>query len=220
MLPKRTCLGELEIIEVFDFFDFPRLFSCHNKTGQIFFALSVEDDIDKAMFIYTPISLGRYRLLVSGSLSIRDAIRLAEDSFVFNVEFTSSGETAEMISCSEIPDVWLPEESEVIISSESAIPYQNVQSATDYAYSTLRETINFALKLPKNSTQVAARILGDFLGSFQELIDAIAQACVGEPPLKEERRQTIAVFLKLFLLPKEILSFLGDHQKQLVEESH
>jgi hypothetical protein len=223
MLPKRTCLGELEIIEVFDFFDFPRLFSCHNKTGQIFFALSVEDDIDKAMFIYAPISLGRYRLLVSGSLSIRDAIRLAEDSFVFNVEFTSSGETAEMISCSEIPDVWLPEESEAIISSESAIPYQNVQSATDYAYSTLRETINFVLKLPKNSTQVAARILGDFLGSFQELIDAIAQACLGEPTLRGSIQKSILDMSNFYVSNTYQSSFgiqlIADKQVDLFSDS-
>ena len=184
MLPIRTCLGELEIIEVFDFFDFPRLFSCHNKSGQIFLALSVEDGIDTATFIYTPISLNRYRLLVSGDLKIRDAIKLAEDKFVFKVEFTPNGESAEMTLCSTIPEVWLPEEGEVVISSETSITYQNVQSATGYAYSTLRETINFALKLPRNSTQVAARILGDFLVSFQELIDAIAQACAGEPTLR------------------------------------
>lgn len=184
MLPICTCLGELEIIEVFDFFDFSRLFSCHNKSGQIFLALSVEDGIDKATFIYVPISLHRYRLLVSGDLKIRDAIKLAEDKFAFKVELTPIGESAEMILCSDIPDVWLPEESEVITSSETSIPYQNVQSATSYASSTLREAINFALKLPGNSTQVAARILGDFLASFQELIDAIAQACAGEPTLR------------------------------------
>ena len=51
MLPNRTCLGELEIVDVFDFYDFPRMFSCHNKSGQIFLALSVEDEIDKAIFI-------------------------------------------------------------------------------------------------------------------------------------------------------------------------
>jgi hypothetical protein len=184
MIPTCTCLGELEIIEVFDFFDFPRLFSCHNKTGQIFLALSVEDEIDKATFIYTPISLSRYRLLASGDLKIRDAIKLAEDRFVFKVEFTPNGESAIMTLCAEIPDAWLPEESEIIISNESSIAYRNDLSATDYAHSTLRETINFALKLPRNSTQVAARILGDFLGSFQELIDAIAQACAGEPTLR------------------------------------
>lgn len=184
MLPTRTCLGELEVIEVFDFFDFPRLFSCRNKAGQIFLALSVEESIEKAIFLYTPISANRYRLLVSGDLKIRDVIRLAEDRFVFNVEFTPGGETASMISCSEIPDIWLPHESEIIMSSEVAIPHQIVQSATDYAHSTLRETICFALKLPRNSTQVAARILGDFLASFQELIDAIAQACAGEPTLR------------------------------------
>jgi hypothetical protein len=191
MLPTRTCLGELEVIEVFDFFDFPRLFSCRNKAGQIFLAVSVEEDIDKAIFLYTPISLNRYRLLISGDLRIRDVIRLAEDNFVFNVEFTPSGETASMISCSEIPDVWLPHESEIIVTSEIATPYQIVQSATDYAHSTLRETICFALKLPRNSTQVAARILGDFLATFQELIDAIAQACAGEPTLRGSIPKTI-----------------------------
>ena len=184
MLPIRTCLGEIEIIEVFDFFDFPRLFSCRNRAGQIFLALSVEDGIDMATFIYTPISLDRYRLLASGDLRIRDAIKLAEDRFVFKVEVTPSGESAAMVLCNEIPDFWLPEESEVIISSETSFAYQKVQSPTEYANSTLRETINFALKLPSNSTQVAARILGDFLGSFQELIDAIAQACAGEPTLR------------------------------------
>lgn len=191
MLPTRTWLGELEIIEVFDFFDYPRMLSCRNKAGQIFLALSVEEGADTAVFLYTPISLNRYRLLISGDLTIRDVIRLAEDDFVFNVEFTPSGETASMIACSEIPDIWLPHEGEIIVTSEIATPYQFVQSATDYARSSLRETICFALKLPRNSTQVAARILGDFLASFQELIDAIAQACAGEPTLRGSIPKTI-----------------------------
>jgi hypothetical protein len=128
-----------------------------------------------------------------------------------------------MISCSEIPDVWLPEESEVIISSESAIPYQNVQSATDYAYSTLRETINFALKLPKNSTQVAARILGDFLGSFQELIDAIAQACLGEPTLRGSIQKSILDMSNFYVSNTYQSSFgiqlIADKQVDLFSDS-
>ena len=223
MLPTRTCLGELEVIKVFDFFDFPRLFSCRNKAGQIFLALSVEESANTAIFLYTAISLDRYRLLISGDLRIRDVIRLAEDNFVFNVEFTPSGETASMISCSEIPDNWLPHESEVIMTSKIATPYQIVQSAADCAHSSLRETICFALKLPRNSTQVAARILGDFLATFQELIDAIAQACAGEPTLRGSIPKTIldkSGFYVLNTYPSSFgIQLIADNQVDLFSDS-
>lgn len=38
-LPERTILGQLEIIEVYDFYDKPVLFSCKNKSGLIFIQL-------------------------------------------------------------------------------------------------------------------------------------------------------------------------------------
>lgn len=223
MLPTRTCLGELEVIEVFDFLDFPRLFSCRNKAGQIFLALSVEESANTAIFLYTAISLDRYRSLISGDLRIRDVIRLAEDNFVFNVEFTPSGETASMISCSEIPDNWLPHESEVIMTSKIATPYQIVQSVTDCAHSSLHETICFALKLPRNSTQVAARILGDFLATFQELIDAIAQACAGEPTLRGSIPKTIldkSGFYVLNTYPSSFgIQLIADNKVDLFSDS-
>ena len=41
-LPERTILGQLEIIEVYDFYDKPVLFSCKNKSGLIFTVLCVD----------------------------------------------------------------------------------------------------------------------------------------------------------------------------------
>ncbi len=41
-LPERTILGQLEIIEVYDFYDKPVLFSCKNKSGLIFIVLCVD----------------------------------------------------------------------------------------------------------------------------------------------------------------------------------
>jgi hypothetical protein len=43
-LPQSTILGRLKIIEVYEFYDIPRLFCCRNAAGQHYLVLSIDED--------------------------------------------------------------------------------------------------------------------------------------------------------------------------------
>jgi len=43
-LPRSTILGDLSVIEIYEYYDIPSLFSCKNSTGHIYLALSVDED--------------------------------------------------------------------------------------------------------------------------------------------------------------------------------
>lgn len=184
MLPKRSMLGELEMMEVYDFFDFPRLFTCRNKSGQVFLSISVEDADHENVFLYSAISNSRYSVLTSGRLPIRDAFAMAENENVYRVTVGSDIDRVEILPCEDIPEDWLSDPAEFIEGAQTKLHERHVESAAQIAQATRRESANFALKLPKNRTDIASRVLGHFLTALQELVDALGQACAGEPTLK------------------------------------
>lgn len=120
-LPEGTILGQLEIIEVYDFYDKPVLFSCKNKSGLIFIAIYVDDSDVAEIWLYTPMSSSRFQNLVQG-IELRDVFTNAEDGFVYQVEtpFEDGIDViVKNVDCSEIPDEYLPELGQVINSENN-----------------------------------------------------------------------------------------------------
>ncbi len=65
-LPVGTVLGVLEYLDIFEYFDIPRLFSCQNKVGTKFLVLSTNDDIDE----YEILELVGFGVTVSDGMKI------------------------------------------------------------------------------------------------------------------------------------------------------
>lgn len=110
-LPERTILGQLEIIEVYDFYDKPVLFSCKNKSGLIFIVLSVDSSDSAEIWLYSPVSSSRFQSLVQGRVELRDIFIDTEDAFVYQVEVPyEDGRNAivKTVNGNEIPDEYLP----------------------------------------------------------------------------------------------------------------
>lgn len=179
-------LGHLKVIEVFDYYDFPRLFSCSNRSGQKFLAISVDDENRKNIFLYSPVSDYRYKLLLLGKLNLREPFSSPEDGFVYKV--TVSSEAAPSVSRIPAGNVradWLPDYEHTIESSSDVTHHLRMSgSAQELAVSGNREITDIALKLPRGETDIRSRLLGKFILSFQELVEAVGQKCAGEPTLK------------------------------------
>ncbi len=109
-LPQATRLGQLKLIEIYEFYDSPRLFLCNNRSGQHYLALSVEEHEGFHLWLYVAMSKSRLHRLRVGQLELRDAYVKAEEGMVFKV-FTASPtqpDTVEGILCQNLPAEWLP----------------------------------------------------------------------------------------------------------------
>lgn len=71
-------LGELEVIEVYEYFNMPLLFSCKNLVDSFYVALCADDLPEHDMWLYTEISLKRLNLLRFGLINVHDVFAKPE----------------------------------------------------------------------------------------------------------------------------------------------
>ncbi|BAZ13386.1 hypothetical protein NIES4071_52250 [Calothrix sp. NIES-4071] len=108
-LPQNTDLGELDIIEIYSYYNGARLFSCRNAALNIYFALWIDEDTDFDLWLYVPVSPKRCQEIRSGEIDLRNAFLKSEDGFVFVVKiFFDNSDMANYIKSEEIDKDWLP----------------------------------------------------------------------------------------------------------------
>jgi len=126
MLPQSTILGRLKILEVYDFYDIPRLFFCQNMAGQRYLALSIDEEEFSLVWLYVAISPLRFEALRTGQITLCDAYLKAEDDIVLKVVTRQdSYDTIELVYCPEIPNDWLPAAGELLSPSFETTFSQN-----------------------------------------------------------------------------------------------
>ena len=96
LLPQDTELGNLEIIEVYEYYDQPCLFSCKNQLGDIFLAIWSTEE----MWLYVSVTEDKLK----EKIQIRDFYLNSEKGFIYQV----TGNKVEKINCNELVDDWLP----------------------------------------------------------------------------------------------------------------
>jgi hypothetical protein len=110
LLPQETILGNLEIIEVYEYYDKPCLFSCRNATDHFFLAVWIDETVSLNSWLYVSTSLKRLQQIVSGRIELRDAFLCAENNFVFEAHVPRNEGNSEIarISCSDLEEDKLP----------------------------------------------------------------------------------------------------------------
>jgi hypothetical protein len=149
LLPQFTFLGNLEIFEIYKYYDKPCVFSCRNMAEHIFLALWVEEKLDCDRWLYAPISLLRLAYLKSGGIDIRSAFSNAEDNFVFDVEvfYDNIPSNIEMIACPNLTDDLLPVEGEFLNYDSPTITPKKAE-ASRTAIQIKREVLNLTFNFP------------------------------------------------------------------------
>lgn len=184
LLPKNTPLGEIRILEVFEYYDIPLLFVCTNTNGQLFIAVSLNDGETIHEWLYTPISDIIALKLRKGLIDFREAFLTPVSGVVFNVLVHVDGKADVIIkSTSDLPKEWLPYQGERVNpeKSEDIVPYNaEVKQAAD---STNRGIFNFILEFPDEVHEASARVLGNIITKMQELVDAIGYKASGQHKL-------------------------------------
>jgi hypothetical protein len=119
VLPIDTILGKLEMGEVYEYYDCPRLFMCKNEIGKDYIGLSVEDNDGYQVWIYVALSKDRLNNMEANKITLRDVFLTAEEKFVLEVTtYNSQPDTAHMLICADIQEKFLPEEGIFLMPAE------------------------------------------------------------------------------------------------------
>lgn len=108
--PEGTELGHLHLALVFDYFDYPQIFSCNDDEGRQFLALHVEEHPSPDTWLYLSLGSTRMEELLAGLVDLRDALLHAEDGFIFRViqDVRLATAAVDRIGPTSLPDEWLP----------------------------------------------------------------------------------------------------------------
>jgi hypothetical protein len=118
-LPESTILGILKLIEVYEFYDQPCLFSCQNLSGQVYIALWVDSSETEDIWLYAPVSSERFNHIKNGEVDLKTLFTHSEDAFVFEVSIPFDDQKSTMVkalACRDLTEDQLPEANQFIQS--------------------------------------------------------------------------------------------------------
>lgn len=188
-LPRSRLLGDLRIDHVFEFYDFPRLFSASNQVGASFLAVCTFDDEESLEWLYLPLSKDRLASVATGRVTLFSAFTQPEAGYLFKAVTDSRGNgSVDYILAEQIPIEDLPAKHAVLTAGGTQQASQYGLGQVDpvaAAQASRRDTYNLYLKPPgMASPELGSRLLGNLLVDIQDLVDAIGQSQHGEPTAK------------------------------------
>jgi hypothetical protein len=177
-LPKSTYLGKLELIEVYEAFDEPCLFSCQNASGQIFLAVLIDEDEEQKKWLYSSLSRKRFEYLRSGGVDLHDCFKLAEDELahIIEVPFLEGKSVVTAIPCSELSENMLPLAGEFLKLETQTLPILHSDTLKTIAMSSWREILRFRVESSDSKRNEApVKTWGKTLVSLQAVIESIGR---------------------------------------------
>ena len=177
-LPQLTHLGKLELIEVYEFYDQPILFSCRNASDAIFIGVFADEDDNFETWLYVGVSPHRFKQIRSGVIDLHDVFSQAEDGIVNQIKvFHDEHMPLSMaIPASEIPNDMLPLPGEFINLETPTLPELDEdleRKSRQIRQEIISVTLNFD---GEHKTEAPANALSKVLGSLQDTIDAVGES--------------------------------------------
>lgn len=102
-LPKGSLLGELELLEIYDWYDGPTMFSVKNDRDVLFFVFWADSSENIDAWLYAPISPERLRDLESCVIDVRSALENPEGGIVYRL--VTDGTRVVSYSCLEASEI-------------------------------------------------------------------------------------------------------------------
>ena len=169
-------IASLTPIEVFDYYDGPRFYSCRDKLNQLFLVYWIDEDQMASCdhWLYLRISKERYSSLKNGYLSVEKILSDPEEETVFLVKnYGKKKFEVELISSSAIQTDWLPAADYYLNLPEKTLP-EKVLSAVEVAKKSNREVFDLAFSKMVNSYEIGCGQLGKLLNSIEDTIYTLA----------------------------------------------
>lgn len=183
-LPTGTALGCLRIVEVYDFFDGPRLFSATSGSGATYLAFWVVEGDDADAWLYVAISVNRLDDVVEGAVSLRDAYTKPEDGVVFEVRTPFDGSPSTLVSKvpADIDDAALPLPGDFIAGRR--VPFGEPVGAIDVSRTLMQGRVQQRLTLEGRGGQpVSFGAVTATLSRWQQLFSTTFGAAGGKGAL-------------------------------------
>lgn len=177
-LPADTYLGHLEMVEVFVFFDGPRVFSCQRTAGQKYLAEWVGelDDNDADEWLYVPVSTDRLTQIRSGGIALRQAFTDPEDQLFHVITFyNGQADQVRTVNPASIDDEWLPAPDFFIELPTSTLPPAvGPKEFERRAIAESRTRLRIELdRLDRFRSEASTKDVGSLLLQLQRLLDNV-----------------------------------------------
>jgi len=173
----KSLIKDLTPIEIFDYYDIPRFYSCRDKVGQVFLVYWIDETDDYDSWLYLRVSPERYSSLKSGNISVAKALSNPEEDFAFVITNYGTDFSAEEISSINIESEWIPPDDYYLSLHESAEPKplpEKILSAVEIAKRSDRQVVDLAFVKQDNVYEIGCGKLGKLLDSFQNVISALS----------------------------------------------
>ena len=110
-------LGKLEIVEVYEYYDQPVLYSCQNVSGQLYLVVAAAEDEKYLTWLCTAVSTNRLNQIRSGFIDLQDAFTESENPYSVQVKVPYDENTSMMtdfVQSNQIPEDMLPMSGECL----------------------------------------------------------------------------------------------------------
>lgn len=85
LLPLHTSLGQLQIFEIYEFYNLPVLFACKNQADTIYLAVWLDESDEDNLWLYVSVSPQRFAKIRAGHIDLHDAFATPEDGIGLKV---------------------------------------------------------------------------------------------------------------------------------------
>jgi hypothetical protein len=182
-----TLIRGLAPVEVFDYFDGPRFYSCRDVVGQLYLVYWIDETEVGTSWLYVRISSERYAALKRGDVAIAEALSAPEDGTVLVVQSGGQEFTVNQLRSAEIASDWLPDSQDRLEIAHAALPTR-VCAPAELAPRVQRQIFDIAFEKTSNSYEMAAGKLGRLLEAFQNTIYALS--CNSELDIRRVPEET------------------------------
>lgn len=136
-------IGTFELLEIYEYYDGPIIFSCKNKSDSLFFVSSVDENNGEKKWLFLPVSVFKLRQIISGCVAIKAAFLQAEEPWLFEMYGNFAGEnlfTGKLLYVTDINHDDLPNEDVCLDDVESSIFLNDFSSEKVLEASTVGES--------------------------------------------------------------------------------
>lgn len=200
-------LGELEIVEIYDYFNVPILFSCRNAASHLYIVLFADHLPEYETWLYVEVSLTRLNLIRSGKVNLHDAFSKPEMGRLLKAMIphnnSVSGElNSEYITPDQVHSDVFPPVNEYLNLGDTPLFLET--NLVEIAKSSGREAIGIKLNsIEEYNSEAPILPLGKTLTRFQNVMYTIRMVKSNSKQINEKIRND----MQLSMLATERGSF-------------
>jgi hypothetical protein len=168
-----SLIKNLAPVEVFDYYDGPRFYSCRDTAGQLYLVYWVDESERGSSWLYLKVSHERYGAMRRGDLALSEVLSNPEEGIAFLVHTESSGFIVSQLTTDEIEPDWIPEASDRLNLPQASLP-SNLTTPTKLAQHVHRHVFDIAFEKQSNNYEMGAGKLGRLLEAFQNTLYALS----------------------------------------------